>query len=259
MAILVLSRTTQNTQTDIVTYRLKRLRDQFSENRVQWSTKTQLNLNDVWICAGLFKVYYGWHENWLIPYTALNTHFHTSLLCWLIVCIFSASHKTQKTGLMSSSSGTATFCCTPQETDICYPGQIKADSDSQQTPKGQSIKSNMEKLVLDVFTSHITSRITSLITYIYIYIYIYIYGQCISCINSRKCWGGGGGRWGGGGGHARSRAMYLRGECHDNTSVMIGRLERWYIWVLHGTGLAFPWYVFLHLFLHLLCTETAHT
>ena len=73
---------------------------------------------------------------------------------------------------MSSSSGTATFCCTPQETDKCYPGQIKADSDSQQTPKGQSIKSNMEKLVLDVFTSHITSRITSLITYIYIYIYM---------------------------------------------------------------------------------------
>ena len=53
---------------------------------------------------------------------------------------------------MSLSSGTATFCCTPQETDKCYPGQIKADSDSQQTPKGQSIKSNMEKLVLNVFS-----------------------------------------------------------------------------------------------------------
>ena len=52
---------------------------------------------------------------------------------------------------MSSSSGTATFCCTPQETDKCYPQQIKADSDSQKTPKGQSIKSNMEKLVLNVF------------------------------------------------------------------------------------------------------------
>ena len=53
---------------------------------------------------------------------------------------------------MSSSSGTATFCCTPQDTVKCYPGQIKADSDSQQTPKGQSIKSNMEKLVLNVFS-----------------------------------------------------------------------------------------------------------
>ena len=52
---------------------------------------------------------------------------------------------------MSLSSGTATFCCTPQDTDKYYPGQIKADSDSQQTPKGQSIKSNMEKLVLNVF------------------------------------------------------------------------------------------------------------
>ena len=52
---------------------------------------------------------------------------------------------------MSLSSGSATLCCRPQETGKCYPGQIKADSDSQQTPKGQSIKSNMEKLVLNVF------------------------------------------------------------------------------------------------------------